>query len=81
MEVKRIRNETRIAELREERAWIRESIKQILKAGVKSYNIGSRALTKLDLPWLYDRQKDIDDELAAEQGQNMRFRYVVAIDK
>ena len=77
--MRRRRNEEKIAELKEERALIREAIKQILSAGVKSYNIGSRALTKLDLPWLYDRLKeDIDDELS---GQNMRFRYVIPIDK
>ena len=75
------RNEERIVELKEERALIRTAITEILKGGVKSYNIGSRALAKIDLPWLYSRQKEIDDELLALNGQNMRFRYVVSSDK
>lgn len=46
-----------------------EAYTELLKAGVQSYSIGTRNLTKLDLPKLEESIKNLENEIEILEGQ------------
>ena len=72
------RNAEKLAERREELVDVKAAIKKIL-SGAQSYTIGSRSLTRAQLPELRKWKKELEDEIAGLSGGSGRFRRVVPI--
>lgn len=49
--------------------------------GGQEYRIGSRSLTRADLTRLYQMKKELQGELAAEDGMLMDDTYVAVFDR
>ena len=58
------------------------AVKALLESGVKSYSIGSRSLTRLDLPALLKELQELEDLIDALEGNlTGRFRRVIPVDR
>jgi hypothetical protein len=72
------RNAEMLAERKKELADVKSAIKKIL-SGAQSYTIGSRSLTRANLPELRKWKKELEDEIAGLSGGSGRFRRVVPV--
>jgi hypothetical protein len=55
-------------------AQIDAAIEALLTGGASSYSIGSRSVTSLDLPTLFEQRRMLQMESDSESGANSMFR-------
>jgi hypothetical protein len=71
------RRAAKLVRIKERLTLYRDSHDALLTGRVQSYNIGSRALTYIDIPWLAKQIDELEDQLDLLENPGGRFRYVV----